>query len=45
MRGKELNARGYRYPVPERIDDCIGCRLCEYVCPDFAIFVVRGGGP
>ena len=24
-------------PVIERPDDCIGCRFCEFHCPDFAI--------
>lgn len=26
-------------PVATRAEDCIGCRLCEYRCPDFAIKV------
>lgn len=26
-------------PVNERVDDCIGCRLCELRCPDFAVKV------
>jgi len=26
-------------PVPTNPDDCIGCRLCELHCPDFAILV------
>lgn len=26
------------------IDQCIGCMLCEYHCPDFAITVTKGGG-
>jgi 2-oxoglutarate ferredoxin oxidoreductase subunit delta len=34
-----LNKNGYRPPDPVNIEKCIGCRLCEYNCPDFAIFV------
>lgn len=34
-----LNSNGYRPPEPVNIDKCIGCRLCEYNCPDFAIYV------
>ncbi len=30
-------------PVIERPDDCIGCRFCEFHCPDFAITVVERG--
>ena len=26
------------------IDDCIGCRQCEYHCPDFAIMVGEDNG-
>jgi len=29
-------------PHVARIEDCIGCRLCEMRCPDFAI-TVEGG--
>lgn len=34
-----LNKYGYHPPEPLHIEKCIGCRLCEYNCPDFAIFV------
>lgn len=34
-----FNARGFHYPEPVNVKECIGCRLCEYYCPDFAIFV------
>lgn len=29
-------------PIVARTGDCIGCRLCEMRCPDFAI-TVEGG--
>ncbi len=28
-----------KYPAAARPQDCIGCRQCEYKCPDFAIIV------
>ena len=28
--------------VAENPEACIKCRLCEYRCPDFAIFVKEG---
>ncbi|MEM0004756.1 MAG: 4Fe-4S binding protein [Desulfurococcaceae archaeon] len=36
-----INKHGYRPPEPLNIDKCIGCKLCEYNCPDFAIFVEK----
>lgn len=43
VRGHVYNKHGFRYPVPANISKCIGCRLCEFNCPDFAIFVEVGG--
>ncbi|MCY0868243.1 MAG: 4Fe-4S dicluster domain-containing protein [Desulfurococcus sp.] len=34
-----LNKYGYYPPEPANMEKCIGCRLCEFNCPDFAIFV------
>jgi 2-oxoglutarate ferredoxin oxidoreductase subunit delta len=28
-------------PVIKRPDDCIGCRFCEFHCPDFAITIQK----
>lgn len=38
-RGDEYNRRGFRYTISKRAEKCIGCKLCEWTCPDFAIFV------
>ena len=38
-KSSQLNRFGYHPPEPVHIEKCIGCRLCEYNCPDFAIFV------
>ncbi len=35
------NSHGYHPPNPLNIEKCIGCRLCEYNCPDFAIFIEK----
>lgn len=37
----EFNEKGYHFPiiVKGKENSCIACRFCEYVCPDFAIFV------
>lgn len=29
-------------PIPARPEDCVGCRLCEMRCPDFALKVEEG---
>ena len=36
---KEINAKGYTLPEAVNIEDCTQCKLCEIVCPDFAIAV------
>lgn len=38
---EEFNTNGYH---PTRVkggkgDDCVACKMCESVCPDFAIYV------
>jgi 2-oxoglutarate ferredoxin oxidoreductase subunit delta len=36
-----MNQKGYNVAEVINLDNCIGCRLCDSACPDFAIFVVE----
>jgi NAD-dependent dihydropyrimidine dehydrogenase PreA subunit len=36
---EKLNRKGYYVPVVAREEDCNGCRLCDLLCPEFAIIV------
>ncbi len=38
-RGQRMNRKGYRATVPVKPEACVGCRVCEWACPDFALFV------
>lgn len=40
-----LNDRGYNYAYPKIIENCIGCKFCEFYCPDFAIYVKSSDKP
>ena len=33
----KMNQKGYNIAEVINLEDCIGCRLCEIACPDFAI--------
>ena len=33
----------YLKAIPVRPGDCIGCRICELRCPDFAVTVKEAG--
>ena len=37
-----FEASGEGYPIPRRQEECVGCRLCELRCPDFALKVEEG---
>jgi 2-oxoglutarate ferredoxin oxidoreductase subunit delta len=35
-----FNRKGYHPPEVVRQGECVGCNLCEMICPDFAIFSI-----
>jgi len=39
---KDVNFKGYHYPVvkPGKELDCVACRMCEKICPEFAITII-----
>ena len=37
----EFNRKGYHYPKIVKHGECVNCKLCEMICPDFAIFSVE----
>lgn len=37
----EFNTKGYHPPKIVKPDDCVECHLCEMLCPEFAIFVLK----
>jgi 2-oxoglutarate ferredoxin oxidoreductase subunit delta len=39
----ELTSKGYRPPQKKKDAVCKGCRNCELMCPDFAIFIEEAG--
>ncbi len=36
---KDFNRKGYHPPLVARPEDCVDCKLCEVMCPEFAIWV------
>jgi len=38
---KEFNQKGYHPPYVKNPDNCVNCKLCEMICPDFAIFSIE----
>ena len=36
----DISPRGFHYPILN--GECIGCHICEFYCPDFAIRSVCG---
>jgi len=36
-----LNVRGYRVVEVYQNENCIQCKMCEFGCPDLAIFIEK----
>lgn len=36
-----FSRKGFRPTYAARPDDCIKCRRCENICPDFAIYILE----
>lgn len=36
-----FNRKGYHFPRVVKHGECVNCKLCEMICPDFAIFSVE----
>ncbi|UCF77780.1 MAG: ferredoxin family protein [Candidatus Eiseniibacteriota bacterium] len=34
----EFNSKGYHFPVAVNEDACVSCKLCDLLCPEFAIY-------
>lgn len=37
---EEFNSKGYHPPKVRNEEECVNCKLCTLICPDFAIFVL-----
>ena len=39
----ETNASGYRHPQVKagKENDCVDCRMCAWICPEFAIYTTE----
>jgi 2-oxoglutarate ferredoxin oxidoreductase subunit delta len=37
---EDFNEKGYHYPVVIDEKECINCKICEDICPEFAIFSI-----
>ena len=41
---RDFNEKGYHFPETARPEDCVDCKLCQHICPEFAIFVLSKNG-
>jgi 2-oxoglutarate ferredoxin oxidoreductase subunit delta len=38
---QEFNVKGYHPPFAAHEEQCVNCDLCELICPEFAIYVLK----
>ncbi len=38
---KNFNSKGYYPPLVAKQEKCVACKLCELICPEFAIYVLE----
>lgn|GEM_PF-356220 len=38
-RSDTFNLKGYHFPEIVNEKDCVSCKLCEYICPEFSIYI------
>ena len=41
----KLNRKGYYVPIVARADDCNECSICDLLCPDMAIILIKESKP
>lgn len=41
----EINTKGFLLPRVARPEACISCEVCQYVCPDMAVYLHRPPEP
>jgi len=46
-KSEEINFKGYHYPKvkEDKVDECVDCKTCMLVCPEFAIFTEEVAEP
>ena len=40
-----LNHKGYHYPEVVPDGECVNCKLCELLCPEFSIYSIQRKTP